>query len=659
MKKLNVIILFMVVLLASCTKKVGMTSSKIKLFGSNAFSTGSTLETLANNGLIFYGTSTDGKTFSKRIDTDTADLVFPNGTWSFFAVAWEQASATSPFQGKVRCAKQLGVVLNGSDTTISLTLDNAKCADSAFTANSYNTGTQVLLPQRNFIGCKDQTLATNYSDTAACTLNSQASNNKGYATSYRVYIPQYKNFGNGLEEYNDAFKSACVTLNPNSTISTADSASMSLLGSMSFPDPVNGLGIMLRLYYSQNACDDSTGFDDVVIGSNDTPRTKSFIYATGQAINRTFYSTPESEVCKGPRLTTANVYAGGVGLNYSPSYICTAEQFNNISQNYGSGSEAQSFMLMRDIDFGFGAFNPIGHTIDATYSYESTPYTGIFYGNNKTLSNIFIRNANSISSGGYIGVFRKVGTPPISIDHIANLTINRAAIIGFEKFNRVGLLAGFMQDSSVSNIKLFGHAEGSGVVGGMVGELSSSSTTIAINDVAAEVDVKGKIDVIDGNNNGVGGLVGYKSGSTAANFNRIAVKPQIHNDGGEYYVDVPIALYTGLTTGTQYCLDSTCTSGYFSVNEKITTSASTYLIKISGNNNLNFTSGTVYSTGGVYIGTSNSAVKIAGIGGLVGYIGGSATSLIDNVIVKSAEIDGPMDRWNCWISWNSNNDCQY
>ncbi|NOT80628.1 MAG: hypothetical protein HOP07_16700 [Bacteriovoracaceae bacterium] len=71
--------------------RAGQTTSKIKIVGANAFS--ASLGVVGSNGLILYGRDTSGRSFTKIISNDASDLVFPNGTWSFYSVAWEEAVA--------------------------------------------------------------------------------------------------------------------------------------------------------------------------------------------------------------------------------------------------------------------------------------------------------------------------------------------------------------------------------------------------------------------------------------------------------------------------------------------------------------------------------------------------------------------------------------
>jgi len=59
-------------LLSSCAQKHGMTTSKIKIVSGNLQVL---LDSKLNNELVLFGKSTDGKSFTKSITSDTVDLI--------------------------------------------------------------------------------------------------------------------------------------------------------------------------------------------------------------------------------------------------------------------------------------------------------------------------------------------------------------------------------------------------------------------------------------------------------------------------------------------------------------------------------------------------------------------------------------------------------
>jgi len=61
--KILMIAMLGIVLLSGCAKKAGMTTSKIVLMSGNT-----TMGSALNNGFIFYGKNSDGKTFLRKVD---------------------------------------------------------------------------------------------------------------------------------------------------------------------------------------------------------------------------------------------------------------------------------------------------------------------------------------------------------------------------------------------------------------------------------------------------------------------------------------------------------------------------------------------------------------------------------------------------------------
>ena len=112
--------------------------------------------TVANNGLILYGRSLDGKSFTKKINSDVLDLNFPNGTWNFYAVAWEHGTPTldTGLMGKVSCAKALGIQLKGVEVAINLKVNNNNC-DANFHPNVEFVSTENKLGSLSLFSCKN------------------------------------------------------------------------------------------------------------------------------------------------------------------------------------------------------------------------------------------------------------------------------------------------------------------------------------------------------------------------------------------------------------------------------------------------------------------------------------------------------------------------
>jgi hypothetical protein len=669
--KKYLILLITVFVFISCSKKQEMTTSKIKIFGSSAFSAGGPLATKASNGLFFYGKSKDGKSFITKIDSDSVDLAFPNGTWDFFAVAWDNTAGSSTvaslFVGKTYCGKTLGVNLNGTDTSIAMNLSNVGCSDAAFTTAPLPLpsvtavgGMETRLPRKTIYGCRDISMVTNELGYQNCT---RAKNNKGFATFAKIFIPQYKNFGNGLEAYDDSQKSACIAMEPGAAYSrnAITAAGYLDLLQVHLPDAINGLDIKLKLYYGEAPCDETAGVDELIIPPTDTPRTKTFISASGAIEKESvlIYQSNEAQVCyaKG---ASVNDFAGGLGTPDFPYIICNENQFNIISTYFTSKNyAAKSFELASDLDFLFGPFNPIGDPLTEANKMAGTAFNGSFYGNNHTIRNILLKNSNNITSNGtHLGLIRMAnGVTPTT--EIRDLTVNKFAVMGFEAFNYVGILVGQAVDVSLRNIKVFGHLEGSSLIGGITGSLLSSSANVEIANSHAEVDINYKLDL--GNFNGaIGGIAGevISPASTQANLKNISFRGKITKNGNtnEKFLEVPVEIYNAVTVGmgiTNMAGGTNSIGQISSLKSKTDNSnVTTYWIGLNNTNYaLMYYSTSIYplngtindiEIGGVGV-TTGAPIYAAGIGGIVGNMNSSTLSSNANILnatVKAEKIEG-------------------
>ncbi len=185
-------------------------------------------------------------------------------------------------------------------------------------------------------------------------------------------------------------------------------------------------------------------------------------------------------------LITIYSYGGGSGELDDPYLIYTAEQFNKIG--LFPCHLDKHFKLMADIDLiGYAgtSFNIIGN-----YEY---PFTGVFDGNDNTISN-FTYDSNNIN---YIGLFGGVGVGGV-IKNLGLIEPNVCAGNG----NYVGSLVADNY-GTIANC----HVEGGSVtggdnVGGLVGDNPSGTIT---NCYAKGGSISGMVRV--------GGLVGRNSGT--------------------------------------------------------------------------------------------------------------------------------------------------
>ena len=159
---------------------------------------------------------------------------------------------------------------------------------------------------------------------------------------------------------------------------------------------------------------------------------------------------------------TYNVsYGGGSGTSVSPYLIYTAAQLNAI------GAKAldwgKCFKVMANIDLsaydgkaGRPSFNRIG-------VFSDLPFTGIFDGNNCTISN-FKFDSNAGNDG--VGMFGCMdsGTSQIKNVKLTNVDVNSISVYG------TGAIVGWMTNGTISGCSVQnGTVSGGNEVGGLVG----------------------------------------------------------------------------------------------------------------------------------------------------------------------------------------------
>ena len=190
-------------------------------------------------------------------------------------------------------------------------------------------------------------------------------------------------------------------------------------------------------------------------------------------------------------LTFAQFSGSGSGTENDPYLILNPIQLNQM-RNY-LNQNGVYFKLMADIDLTdyledenpTQGWQPIGTS--------STGFSGVFDGNGKTISGLWIKR----ESAEYIGLFGNCKGATIK-----NLSIKDASVKGKKN---VGILAGnaasYNGNTDIQNCNLSGRVEGEENVGGCVGQGSSS---VNMSDITSTVEVSGGVNT--------GGLVGWLTG---------------------------------------------------------------------------------------------------------------------------------------------------
>jgi hypothetical protein len=177
-------------------------------------------------------------------------------------------------------------------------------------------------------------------------------------------------------------------------------------------------------------------------------------------------------------------YGGGTGEPNDPYLIYTAEQMNKIGLHQEDWGK--HFMLMADIDLGSftgTSYNIIGEDFD-------NPFTGVFDGNNKKISNFNYSSINRL----FVGIFGCINAPNAEVKDLGLIDTN----IEVHQGHNTGTLVGNLANGVIINCYAQGGSvSGDGGVGGLVGWSFGSTIT----DCYTTTNVSGNEDV--------GGLTGH------------------------------------------------------------------------------------------------------------------------------------------------------
>jgi hypothetical protein len=206
----------------------------------------------------------------------------------------------------------------------------------------------------------------------------------------------------------------------------------------------------------------------------------------------------------------AGTYSGGNGSSWNPYQISTVEDWQDLMAT--PGDWYWFFILTADIDLTGETLTPVGN--------GSTPFTGVFDGNDNIISNAVINQPGNDYIGliGYVGwggQIRNLGVENVNMtgrnavgglvgmtDHGTLIGCYAAGSVSGDIY--VGGLAGYNIIGSLTSCFATGSAIGTSYIGGLVG-INNSGTLTGCYATGA----------VTGTANIIGGLVGENTGSTA------------------------------------------------------------------------------------------------------------------------------------------------
>jgi len=185
------------------------------------------------------------------------------------------------------------------------------------------------------------------------------------------------------------------------TINVVEQQDLTLSGHIKTEAGLGISGVNVSIYQGESTTTDANGFYEFTLPTNPwdgtiTPSKDCWSFDPAvRGYSGTNSNISDADFTGSPTC----LYGGGLGSQEDPFLIYTAEHMQEIGAN--PDHWIFCFKLMEDIDLSAytgDSFNVIGYYND---SVDNKPFSGIFDGNGKTISNF----TYSASSGYYIGIF--------------------------------------------------------------------------------------------------------------------------------------------------------------------------------------------------------------------------------------------------------------
>ena len=159
----------------------------------------------------------------------------------------------------------------------------------------------------------------------------------------------------------------------------------------------------------------------------------------------------------------------GTGTEEDPILINSATDLLSFANRVNGGETSLCARLMKDVDFKDMAWTIIKN------------YSGVFDGNNHTITNLMVNNVDAKVSG-FIGTLTGAAV-------VKDLTIE--GVNNTPSGERVGLLAGWLRGGSIMRCHVRGTVIGGLFTGGLVGHAASAVGPCSINDCTVKCHVVG------------------------------------------------------------------------------------------------------------------------------------------------------------------------
>ena len=487
--KISLLLLLLLSLLTACAKG-GKTSADLSVVIAGINMNGVNI-----NHIIVTGTN--GKqSFSKTISqTGTLNVALDNGVWNFVALSWE---GTSAFTGKVRCAFQQNINLDGSDISLSLSMTNATCNSSTLSNLNHVIDTAGVYSFRttSFQPCLHD--SSSYASADVCAVNSSLAPAPFKAA--RVALPD-----TGPDSAGGGTFSVCTVLDTTTrNVSGKIDATMIPVLNSNFYFPVA-----------------IQGFQDTNCSGThlDAKETKLRIVDYTAGTQKVFAHFPASEICSAFAPDELSDIGNGTANLDSPLGLCNLAQLKDFHQTFGSYRN-NNIVLLSDLDLNtwvkggatpfaaclpFGStFIPLGHGSCATAS-PSFSYNGIFNGDSRIISHFRYRDQADPQIQGMVGFFGQLG----SGGHIRDLRFVNSEVSGRQN---VGTVVGY-SEGALTNIKVTNSDieadDDTSNAGGIAGQAVAPGVAVSLSVKNSKIRGRGI----------VGGVFGLANDVSDADFN--------------------------------------------------------------------------------------------------------------------------------------------
>ncbi|EQC43789.1 hypothetical protein [Bacteriovorax sp. Seq25_V] len=313
MKLFGSILLFLTILISSCSAPKSSTNAKFGLsFLNSDYDTG---------GLMVFGKNNRTNEYvGKNLTAGVNEFELTNGTWDFIAIAW--GSASNIMEGTSKCGRVEGVNLSGEDTSVNFILTQDQCEKNDVFGKRVTFESNFQIAPITILNC------TNINAGDDPDINDIAKKCfMGGAKSMKLKIPEFDE--NGSVSTANALSSRCFDFSSTPQLATTIKVPI-------FNDQASPLQVIYEAYTG-------SGCTGNVIALNSKQHNKTRLkYQPANQINYVF---AQVDYCQAER-NTQSVLLNSVGGSYY--MICSKAQF---IEAFSASNDTNMYVLAKNIDF--------------------------------------------------------------------------------------------------------------------------------------------------------------------------------------------------------------------------------------------------------------------------------------------------------------------